>query len=85
MTQKQLKELRAVPVEAAVGNRLAAAFDITKKSQADCVRLTRFTPQYVSDMVRGRFHNISIDNAHEFAKFFGCLVEDLFPVREAVA
>lgn len=78
MTLQQLEKLRAVPASGA-GNRLAAAFDITGMAQADCVRQTRFKPQYVSDMVRGRFQNISIDNAHEFAQFFGCLIEDLFP------
>jgi transcriptional regulator with XRE-family HTH domain len=85
MTPKQLRELRNRQVEPEIGNRLAAAFEITEQSQADCVRLTKFTPQYVSDMVRGRFHNISVDNAREFAEFFECAIEDLFPSREAVA
>lgn len=84
MTPKQLKALRSRPVTDA-GNRLADAFEITERSQADCVRETKFTAQYVSDMVRGRFQNISIDNAREFAEFFGCSIEDLFPAREAVA
>ena len=84
MTPKQLKTLRSRRPGAA-GNRLAAAFEISDRSQADCVRLTRFTPQYVSDMVRGRFQNISVENAREFAIFFGCQIEDLFPAREAVA
>ena len=84
MTSKQLTELRATPVTE-TGNRLGLAFDITRRTQADCVRETKFTPQYVSDMVRGRFKNISVDNAREFAEFFGCPIEDLFPSREAVA
>jgi len=82
MTPKQLRELRSRPVSPETGNRLAAAFEIAEQSQADCVRATRFTPQYVSDMVRGRFHNISVDNAREFAEFFECAIEDLFPSRE---
>jgi transcriptional regulator with XRE-family HTH domain len=84
MTTKQLTALRSMPVTD-IGNRLSAAFDLTGQSQAECVRKTRFTPQYVSDMVRGRFKNISVDNAREFAEFFGCQIEDLFPSREAVA
>jgi hypothetical protein len=85
MTPKQLRELRSRQVTD-TGNRLAAAFEITERSQAACVRETKFTAQYVSDMVRGRFQNISLDNAHEFARFFGCQIEDLFPARsEAVA
>lgn len=84
MSPEQLQELRAVKLSDA-GNRLAAAFAITKRSQASCVRETRFTAQYVSDMVRGRFQNISTDNARVFAEWFGCYIEDLFPAREAVA
>ncbi len=84
MTPKQLKDLRSRPV-AETGNRLADAFSITERSQAECVRETKFTAQYVSDMVRGRFQNISIDNAHEFARFFECQIEDLFPSREVLA
>lgn len=85
MTPKQLRELRSRPVPRDVGNRLAMAFEITEQSQADCVRLTKFTAAYVSDMVRGRFQNISLDNAREFAAFFDCAIEDLFPSREQVA
>ncbi len=84
MTPKQLKELRSRP-RSGVGNQLAEAFSVTERSQADCVRETRFTAQYVSDMVRGRFQNISLDNAREFADYFGCAIEDLFPSRAAVA
>lgn len=67
------------------GNRLSVAFDIAGVSQMDCVRGTRFSAQYVSDMKRGRFQNISLENARGFATFFGCQIEDLFPAREAVA
>lgn len=84
MTPKQLKELRAVkPTD--TGNRLAAAFEITERTQAALVRETSFTPQYVSDVVRGRFQNIGVDNARVFAEWFGCQIEDLWPAREAVA
>jgi len=84
MTPKQLADLRNRSARK-TGNRLAAAFEIVDRSQADCVRATRFTAQYVSDMVRGRFQNISLDNARTFAEYFGCQIEDLFPAREAVA
>lgn len=85
MTPKQLRELRSRAVQPEIGNRLAAAFDITERTQADCVRETKFTTQYVSDMVRGRFQNISIDNAREFAEWFGCQIEDLFPASKQAA
>jgi hypothetical protein len=82
MTPKQLRALRGAGVPA-TGNRLAIAFFLTEQSQADCVRGTRFTTPYVSDMVRGRFQNISVENAREFAAFFGCQIEDLFPAKVA--
>jgi transcriptional regulator with XRE-family HTH domain len=86
MTQKQLKALRSQPVSES-GNRIVNACAITGKTQMDCSRATGLTPQYVSDMARGRFRNISIDNARKFAEFFGCHIEDLFPSssNEAVA
>lgn len=84
MTSSQLRKLRSRPVTA-TGNRLADAFEITELTQAECVRETKFTAAYVSDMKRGRFQNPSIDNARAFAEFFGCAIEDLFPSREAVA
>lgn len=84
MTQKQLKKLRSSPVPG-TGNRIVIACAIADTTQMDCARQTGFTPQYVSDMARGRFRNISIDNARKFATFFGCHIEDIFPAEEAVA
>jgi hypothetical protein len=84
MTAKQIKALRSIPV-GETGNRLADAFQISGLPQMACVRRTRFTAQYVSDVKNGRFRDISVENAREFASFFGCQIEDLFPAREAVA
>ena len=81
MTSKQLKELRSSPVPDS-GNRITIACELIEKTQMDCSRATGLTPQYVSDMARGRFRNISIDNARKFAGFFGCYIEDLFPANE---
>jgi transcriptional regulator with XRE-family HTH domain len=84
MTQKQLQQIRAERV-GHTGNRIAAAFRITERPQMDCAREFDLTPQYISDVKAGRFQNISVENAHKFAAFFGCAIEDLFPAREAVA
>lgn len=84
MTHKQLKQLRSVDVSE-TRNRVAAAFALDGRSQMDCARETGFTPQYVSDVKAGRFHSISLDNAHKFAAFFGCRIEDLFPSKETVS
>lgn len=83
MTPEQLEELHQKPVDR--GNRVAAACDVVGCTQMDCARGTGFTAQYVSDVARGRFKTLSVENAHKFAAFFGCAIEDLFPAREAVA
>jgi DNA-binding Xre family transcriptional regulator len=84
MTAKQLKELRSRPVPPS-GNRIATAFEISKRPQMDLVRTAGLTPQYVTDVKAGRFQSITVENARKFAEFFGCAIEDLFPAREAVA
>jgi hypothetical protein len=81
MTRTQLLALRGHSVGKA-GNRLAAAFAITKRSQMDCSRATGMRPQYITDVKTGRVRDIRVESAHKFAKFFGCYIEDLFPARE---
>ena len=78
-----MRDLRTSSAPA--GNRLARAFELAGLTQVDCVRRTKFTRQYVSDMTRGRFQNVSLDNARAFADYFGCRIEDLFPAPEEPA
>lgn len=55
-------------------------------TNAEVARATGFGQQYVSDVARGRYQDISLANARKFADYFGCAIEDLFPGRdEAVA
>jgi transcriptional regulator with XRE-family HTH domain len=67
------------------GNRLAAAFHLDGRSQMECANATGLTPQYISNVKNGRFQNLTLDNLHLFASFFGCAIEDLFPSREELA
>jgi transcriptional regulator with XRE-family HTH domain len=82
MTSTQLKQLRAASVD---GNRLGLAFHLDERTQADCARATGFSAQYINDVKAGRIQNVTVENAHKFAEFFDCAIEDLFPAREAVA
>lgn len=88
MTKTQLAKLRSEPIPPS-GNRVALAFDIDGRPQAECARITGFTPQYINDVKAGRKagpnSTIEVENAHKLAAFFGCLIEDLFPSREAAA
>lgn len=84
LTAKQLKQLRGAPVGAS-GNRLHLACEISESVQAEISRATGLSPQYINDVARGRYQTVTVDNAHKFAEYFGCAIEDLFPAREQVA
>lgn len=87
LTPNQLAQLRQLPVPSmgplrvlpAAANRVMAAAELVGASQAEIVAFTGFTQPYVSDVYRGRYQTISVDNAEPFAAFFGCHVLDLFP------
>lgn len=81
LTPHQLRALRNTAV-ADAGNRVAAATKLAGISQADLSRATGMTQQYVSDVARGRYPNLTLDNARRFADFFGCAIEDLFPAQQ---
>lgn len=83
MTSTQLKQLRTAAVTD--GNRLGLAFSLDTRTQADCARATGFSAQYINDVKAGRIQSVTVENAHKFAEFFDCAIEDLFPAREAVA
>lgn len=66
----------------AVPNRVRVAAAMAGVMQSEIVEGTSLTQAYVSDVMRGRFQTITIENAHKFANFFGCAIEDLFPARD---
>jgi transcriptional regulator with XRE-family HTH domain len=78
LTPKQLRRLRSHPL-GGYNNRLAAAIQLTGTVQAEMARTTGLSQQYISDVANGRFHTITVERAHIFADYFGCLIEDLFP------
>lgn len=82
LTSEQLQELRGTPA-GETGNRLAAATKLANVSQADVSRGVRMPQQYVNDVARGRYRTITVENASKFAEYFGCSIEDLFPVTSA--
>jgi len=87
LTPEQLEALRREPYRA-VGNRLGAAMRIADVRAVDLSRATRLPQQYISDVKKGRWRALRLDNAYKFATFFGCYIEDLFPrasTRKAAA
>ncbi len=84
LTSQKLVALRETQTPE-IGNKLALALELADASQADLMRATDLSRQYISDVACGRYPNITIDNAWKFAQFFGCDPGDLFPAREAIA
>lgn len=82
LTSKQLTELKRQPTK---GNRVAAAIRMLELTQTEVADGAHLPQQYVSDVARNRYQTITVDNAQKFADYFGCIIEDLFPAREAVA
>lgn len=82
LTTEQLEELRCSSTQA-TGNRLAKAMELSQLKQADLAAAIGVTQPYISDVVRGRHSTITVENAHKFAAFFGCAIEDLFPSQVA--
>jgi predicted XRE-type DNA-binding protein len=66
-------------------NRVKVAAALARVEQQAVVDGTGFPQPYVSDVYRGRYERITVDNARRFAEYFGCSIEDLFPARQAVA
>lgn len=82
LNPRRLRELRDTATE---GNRVARAIELAEVTQLDVAAATGLPQPYISDVARNRYQTITVDNAHKFADYFGCAIEDLFPAREAVA
>lgn len=84
LTPEQLKALRMLPLDGKP-NKLSLVMGLTGTTQIEVAEGTGFKQPYVSDVQRGRFRDIGVDNARRFADYFGCSIEDLFPAREAIS
>lgn len=82
LNARRLRELRDTATE---GNRVGRAIELAEVTQLDVAAATGLPQPYISDVARNRYQTITVDNAHKFADYFGCAIEDLFPAREAVA
>lgn len=81
-TAQQLNDLRQ---SSHVGNRVGRAIELAHVTQLEIAAATGLPQPYISDVARNRYTTITVENAHKFAEFFCCQIEDLFPAREAVA
>lgn len=78
LSEQQLVTLRSGPA----ANRVAKATSLAGVTQTVLAEAVGLTQSYVSDVARGRYRTITVDNARKFARFFGCGIEDLFPAPD---
>lgn len=79
-----LRKLRKTPTPA-TGNRLRLAMELAGLTQLQLAAEIGLGQPYISAVARGQFETITVENAHIFARFFGCAIEDLFPAKHVVA
>jgi hypothetical protein len=82
LTEAQLIQLRKARTS---GNRVNRAIELLDVTKVTVSAETGLSYSYVTDVAGNRFQTVTVENAHKFANFFGCAIEDLFPEREAVA
>jgi transcriptional regulator with XRE-family HTH domain len=84
LTPKQLRKLRSTPVPNG-GNRIARAMQLAGVTQAEIASALGMHQPSVSSAKRGRYRTMYLTTAQKLAAYFGCAVEDLFPMTEKVA
>lgn len=83
LTPHQLRKLRHA---SGVGpNKLRLAIELADTTQVKVAAAIGIAQSQVSEDVTGKSTDISLQKARAYARVFGCEVEDLFPVSEAVA
>ena len=79
LTHSKLRTLRRAPVGDS-GNRLMLGLELAGESQRSAALKLGMTNTYISDVVRGRWADLGLQNAYRFADFLGCAIEDIFPM-----
>ena len=64
------------------GNRIARAIELAGVTQQEVSHDLRCSQSYISDISRQRYHTVTVETAHRFARYFGVLIEDLFPPQQ---
>lgn len=80
LTETQLDELRSHPVPPGA-NRIQKARAIAAMTQARLAADIGISQGSLSDLERSRYGATTVDTASKFSTYFGCSIEDLFPVN----
>lgn len=81
LTSEQLLALRSLPKGTAL-NKVRLARTLAELKQNELAEATGFTSPQLSDIERGEYKDIPLENSRRLAEFFGCRIEDIFPPRE---
>lgn len=81
LSTRKVHELRHAEA-GATGNKVAKAIELAEVTQTEVAVATGLPQPYISDVARGRYSTITVENAHKLADYFGCTIEDLFPAKE---
>lgn len=84
LTRDQLRRLRAQPCEE-YPNRLAYAMKLADVTQLELEAAIGIPQSHISKIKTGRYSRLPLERAREYAAFFGCSIEDLFPARDEVS
>lgn len=82
LSKDKVRQLRQSPTGV---NRLARAMELAKVTQIQVAAGTGFTQSYVSRVKRGRYDRLPGETMRDFATYFGCQIEDLFPAPDSEA
>jgi transcriptional regulator with XRE-family HTH domain len=82
LEKRHLKALRAATIPE-VGNRVAFAIELAEKRQGEVAADLGMPQSQLSDICRGRFPDPKLSTLQKLSDYFGCQIEDLFPLRAA--
>lgn len=84
LTKPQIRELQRASLDGP--NKVRKAMGLAGVTQVQVARAIGITQPHVSEIVNGKYSSLPLDTARDFADFFGCALDDLFPrQRKAVA
>lgn len=81
LTPEQLKALQSVPL-GTMANKVRLARAMLEQQQSDIAKALGFLKSQLSDIERGEYKDVPLENTRLLADYFGCAIEDLFPARE---
>jgi DNA-binding XRE family transcriptional regulator len=84
LSNEQLQTLRAEPIGGA-RNKVRRARELAGLTQVQLGQRIRKTQAFISAIEIGDYADMALTTSQDLARELGCTVDDIFPMREAVA